>query len=152
MDKRTNAEGRQGLSLGQHLVSSTLGLAGGLAVNTLSTDVGYRGAPAAAAFVAILLSTNWLRQLPSRAPLVRIVSRALLGGAAIAVLGAATNLRWEALATIAATVLTTLAALIQTDLDKAAGLLAGVALIGLGASAISFGKVASAIYTVYLKS
>lgn len=45
-----------------------LGLAGGLGVNTLSNDVGYRGAATAAAIAAILISTNWLRQLPARTP------------------------------------------------------------------------------------
>ncbi|MGH3697632.1 MAG: hypothetical protein ACRDRX_27250, partial [Pseudonocardiaceae bacterium] len=40
----------------QRLVTYALGLAGGLGVNTLSTDVGYRGA--AAAIAAILISTN----------------------------------------------------------------------------------------------
>jgi hypothetical protein len=120
-------------------VSAALGLADGLAVNALSTDVGYRGAAAVAAFVAILLSTKWLRELPPRAPLVRFVFRALLGAAAIMVLAAAISHRWEALATIVATVLTTSAVLIQTDLTKAGELLGGVALIGGGVAAIGLG-------------
>jgi hypothetical protein len=105
-------------------------------VNTLSNDVGYRGADVVAAFAAILLSTNWLRQLPTGAPLARIASGALLGIAAIMVVAAAMNSRWEGLATIVATVLTTSAVLIQTDLDKAAGLLGGVAVIGVGVAVL----------------
>jgi hypothetical protein len=110
-----------------------------LAVNALSADVGYRGAAAAVAFAAILLSTNWLRGLPPRAPLVRMVSGALVGGAAVMVLAAVIIPRWGALATIVATGLTTAAVLIQTDLDKASGLLFGVAFIGGGVAVIGVG-------------
>ncbi|MGH3696427.1 MAG: hypothetical protein ACRDRX_20950, partial [Pseudonocardiaceae bacterium] len=42
------SEGRVGLAPRQRLVTYALGLAGGLGVNTLSNDVGYRGAAAAA--------------------------------------------------------------------------------------------------------
>lgn len=138
-DRPTSRQRRQGLSVWQQLASGALGVAGGLAVNTLSTDVGYRGAATAATFAAILFSTNWLRQLPSRAPLPRIMSRALLGVAAIAVLTAAANPRWEGIATIVATVLATSAVLIQTELNKAAGLLVGVAVIGGGVALIGLG-------------
>jgi hypothetical protein len=97
-DRPTSPQRRQGLSVRQQLASGALGVAGGLAVNALSSDVGYRGAATAAAFAAILISTNWLRQLSARAPLPRIMSRALLGTALIAVLAAAVNPRWEAIA------------------------------------------------------
>jgi hypothetical protein len=79
--RHTNPEGRQGVTPRQRLAAYALGLAGGMGVNTLSNDFGYRGMAAAAAAAAILISTNWLRQLPSQAPLPRIVSRVLLGGA-----------------------------------------------------------------------
>jgi hypothetical protein len=121
--------GRQGISLRQRLAAYALSLAGGLGVNALSGDLGYRGAAAAAA--AILVSTNWLRQLPPRAPLVRMVSRALLGGAAIAAVVAAASPSREGLATITATALTISTLLIASDLPQATRILGGTALIGL---------------------
>jgi hypothetical protein len=135
----SDSQRRRGLPFRQQLATWALGVAGGLAVNTLSNDVGYRGAAVVAAFAAILLSTNWLRQLPPGAPLARIASGALLGIAVIMVVAAVMNSRWEGLATIVATVLTTSAVLIQTDLDKAAGLLFGVAGIGVGVAVIGVG-------------
>ena len=137
-DRRTGAEGRRVLSL-RELAGSALGVAGGLAVNTLSAEVGYRGAAAVAAVAAIFIGMHWVRQLPSRAPLARFVSRALLGVAVVAVGVAALNPRWEGLATIAATALTASAVLTRTDLDRAVELLAGVAIVGVGVASIGFG-------------
>ena len=124
--RHTNPEGRQGVTPRQRLAAYALGLAGGMGVNTLSNDFGYRGMATAAAAAAILISTNWLRQLPSQAPLPRIVSRVLLGGAALAAIVAAANPSWEGPATIAATILTTLAVLIPTALERTTELLFGV--------------------------
>ncbi len=95
-----------------------IGLAGGLGVNTLATDFGYRGVATAAAIAAILITTNWVRQLPSQAPLTWMVSWGLLGGAAIAAVVAAANPGWESLATIVATAFTTAAVLIPTRLER----------------------------------
>lgn len=134
--RNTGSAGRQGLPPRQWLVTYALGLAGGLGVNTLSTDVGYRGAATAAAIAAILISTNWLRQLPPRAPVTRIASRALLGGAALAAVVAAIKPGWEGPATITATVLTTSAVLIPAELERAVELLIGIALIGVGVANI----------------
>ena len=137
--RHTNPEGRQGVTPRQRLAAYALGLAGGMGVNTLSNDFGYRGMATAAAAAAILISTNWLRQLPSQAPLPRIVSRVLLGGAALAAIVAAANPSWEGPATIAATILTTLAVLIPTALERTTELLFGVALIGAGVALIGAG-------------
>jgi hypothetical protein len=137
-NRHAGPEGRRALSPRQRLATYALGLAGGLGVNTLSSDIGYRGAATAAVVAAILLSTNWLRQLPPSAPLVRMVSWALLGGAVIAAVLAAVSPRWEGSATIAATVLTTSALLIPA-LDKSVGILTGVAFIGLGVAVIGVG-------------
>jgi hypothetical protein len=82
----------------QRLAGYVLGIATGLAVNTLSADgVGYRGAAILTALAAILLSINWLRQLPSQALLIRIMSWGLLGGAATTAVVAAANPGWEGL-------------------------------------------------------
>jgi len=110
-----------------------------MGVNTLSNDFGYRGAATAAAVAAILISTNWLRQLPSGAPLSRIVPWTLLGGAVLAAVVATVNPRWEGTATVVATVLTTSAVLIPTELDTAVELLSGVAGIGAGVAFIGLG-------------
>lgn len=53
-----------------------LGAAGGMGINALSNDVGYRGA-AAAAIGAVLTATRWLRRRP-RAPLARFAPPVLL--------------------------------------------------------------------------
>jgi len=110
-----------------------LGLTIGLGSNTLAADTGYRGAAATAAVAPVLASSWWLRQLPPRAPLVRIASWVLLTLAGLAALLAITApARWQGWATIAAAVLAVTATLTRTRLYKATTLLAGVAGIGGG--------------------
>jgi len=110
-----------------------------LGVNALSADVGYRGVAVAAAVAAILISSNWVRQLPSTAPLTRMASWGLLGGAALAAVLAVVYPGWEGPATLAATGLTVVAVLIPTELHQATGLLRGAALIGVGVAVIGVG-------------
>jgi hypothetical protein len=131
-----DAEGRHRLSRRQRLAGYVLGVATGLEVNELSAaGVGYRGV----AVAAILVSIDWLRRLPSRAPLIQILLWVLLGGAVTATVTAIVNPRWEGPATIAATILTTSAVLIPTDLDRVATLLLAVAAIGVGVAFIGVG-------------
>nr|MDQ3765704.1 hypothetical protein [Actinomycetota bacterium] len=139
-DRHAGPEGRQRLPPRLRLAGYVLGVATGLGVNELSADgVGYRGVAVTAAVVAILVSTQWLRQLPSRAPLIRIVLWVLLGGAVLATVVAVVSPGWEGPATIAAAALTTSAVLIPTDLHRTATLLAGVAVIGVGVALIGVG-------------
>ena len=85
------------------LASGASGLAVGLGTNTLAADTGYRAAAGAAAVAAVVSSTWWLRQLPQRAPLVRMASWVLLSTAALAaVLAVALPARWQGWASIAA--------------------------------------------------
>jgi len=132
--RRTGSQGHR-LPGRQRVATYFLGLAGGLGVNTLSTDVGYRGVAAAAAVAAILISTSWVRQFPCTAPPTRLASGGLLGGAGLAAVAAAVNPGWEGPATLAAAGLTTAAVLIPDELYNAAKLLVGVALIGGGVAA-----------------
>src|SRR5262249_56581134 len=93
-----------------------LGLAGGMAVNVVSSDVGYRGVAAVAAVGAALAASNWLRKLPPRAdPLVRWCSRLLLGAALFAALIAglpSTPRPWSGYTTTAAVILVATALLL----------------------------------------
>ena len=139
MDRRTGSQGHHRLPGRQRVATYFLGLAGGLGVNALSADVGYRGVAVAAAVAAILISSNWMRQFPSTAPLTRMASWGLLGGAALAAVLAVVYPGWEGPATLAATGLTVVAVLIPTELHQATGLLRGAALIGVGVAVIGLG-------------
>src|SRR4051812_496354 len=113
----------------QRVGAALLGLASGLGVNALSTDVGYRGAAGAAALVAVFYATGWLRRLHPQASLVRIATWTLLAAAAVAavVAIAVPNRDWAGYATITAALLATAAALIPSSSEDALSLLAGVA-------------------------
>ena len=137
--RRAGSQGHHRLPGRQRLAGWFLGLAGGLGVNALSADVGYRGVAAAAAVATVLISSNWVRQFPPTAPLTRMAVWVLLGGAGLAAVLAAVNPGWEGSATLAATGLTTAAVLIPTEVRKAAELLTGVALIGAGVTLIGVG-------------
>jgi hypothetical protein len=115
-----------------------LGLAGGMGVSVVSTDVGYRGVAAGAALAA----GSWLYQLPPRAALRRQASRFLLGAALAAAVVAGipqTPLPWFGYATAAAVLLIATAVLIPADTDQATVLLAGAAIIGVGIWGIGVG-------------
>ena len=119
------------------------GVAVGIGVNTLATDVGYRGAAGAAAVAAVLISAGWLHDLSKRqprAPLVRIASRGLLAAAAVAaVLAIASPAQWQGYDTITAAPLAIAATLIRTQLADAVTLLGGVAFIGVGVALVGDG-------------
>ena len=119
------------------------GVAVGIGVNTLATDVGYRGAAGAAGVAAVLISAGWLHDLSKRlprAPLVRIASRGLLAAAAVAaVLAIASPSQWQGYDTITAAALAIAATLIRTQLADAVTLLGGVAFIGVGVALVGDG-------------
>jgi hypothetical protein len=73
---------------GEQVASGLLGLAGGLGTNTLSNDVGYRGAAVAAGLAALLYTLLWLRRLPARSLLGRFSSAAFMILAAAGLIGA----------------------------------------------------------------
>ena len=77
-DRRAGSQGHHRLPGRQRLAGWFLGLAGGLGVNALSADVGYRGVAAAVAVAAILISSNWVRQFPPTAPFTRIEGPSIL--------------------------------------------------------------------------
>lgn len=111
-----------------------LGAAGGMSINVLSNDVGYRGAAVVAVAGGVLTAASWLRRLPPRAPLVRYTVRVLLvlslAGAVISGVGPED---WSAPIIITIVALTTVAASAYSDLKTIRTLLFGVALVGLGA-------------------
>jgi len=117
-------------------------VAGGMTVNQLTDDYGYRGIMIATVLGAILAVASWLRRLPSRSALSRHSTRLLLlatlAVALVTLLGPAT---WHGAAIAAAGALTVTAVLIPTDLTTAAKLLTGSGLVGGGVAAIGGGIV-----------
>ncbi|MER5338669.1 hypothetical protein [Micromonospora sp. NPDC002717] len=117
-----------------------LGTAGGMGINVLSNDVGYRGVAAAAGVGAVLSAASWLRALPPQAPLVRYAARGLLTLALIgAVVAAFGPTSWAAYATLAATALAVTSVLLSHDAEAANRLLGGAASIGAGVAGIGLG-------------
>ncbi len=106
----------------------------------LINDLGYRWLTATAASAAVLATTQWIRQLPAKAPLPRFTPPVLLTTAlAAAVLTLAAPRSWTATATLTAAGLVAAAAAIRAHLAPqllagAAGIAVGVAGIGLGAA------------------
>ncbi|WP_328384423.1 hypothetical protein OHQ88_33580 (plasmid) [Micromonospora zamorensis] len=123
------------------LAGMLLGAAGGMGINVLSNDVGYRGVAAAAAAGGVLSAIVWLRRLPPRAPLVRYTVRGLLAvalvGAVVATFGPAS---WAAYATLTAAALTVTAVLLAADGTEAAYmLLPGAVAMGAGVGGVGIG-------------
>ena len=117
-----------------------LALAGGLAVNALSVDVGYGGALVAAGFAAVLLAADRVRRLPKRAPLVRIASVGALATAMVAMIVAVlVPESWQGSAVIVAVMFATGAVLMRAELEDALRTLLGLPLIGLGVAFIGGG-------------
>ncbi len=97
------------------LPEGVLALAGGLAINALSVDVGYGGALVVAGFAAVLLAANRVRRLPEGAPLVRITSLGSLAAALVAIiLAVLLPERWQEYAVIGAVIIATAAVLIPS--------------------------------------
>ena len=138
-----NAGGRQGsrnpregwrAGLGHVLI----GLAGGMGVGVLTTDVGWRGAAVVAAAGGILLGAARLRRFPSEAPLVVISSWATWILAAVCtVIAAFVPFAWSGYAVLGAALFAGAATVIPFDRYKAARTLGGIATIGIGVSVMS---------------
>jgi hypothetical protein len=98
-----------------------IALAGGIGVNLISTNVGYRGVAISAAAGGVLLGAVQLRRFPEQAPLVVISSWAMLIlGAASTVLATVTSLPWSGYAVLGAALFTLGAAVIPLDRYRAA--------------------------------
>src|SRR6266545_3393859 len=121
-------------------MKQTLGATVGMGLVMLIHDLGYRWLTATAASAAVLAPTQWIRQLPAKAPLPRFTPPVLLTTAlAAAVLTLAAPRSWTATATLTAAGLVAAAAAIRAHLAPqllagAAGIAVGVAGIGLGAA------------------
>jgi len=128
---------RSGLDWRGRLTSVLIGTAGGMGVNVLSSDVGYRGVAVVAAMAAALTTSTWLRRLPQRAPVVRCAIWALLAASLIGAIAAAFGSpSWAGPVTFAAATATITAALVPSSARTATVLLAGAAFIGGGVAVI----------------
>lgn len=119
--------------VGQRLTAALAGAAGGMAVNSLSSDFGYRGATIAIVLAGIFSGIVSLRQLPPGAPLVRMASGLVvvlsIACMFVAVLGPRA---WATPALLATAALIVIAVLVQVNAWTGVRLLSGVAAIGLG--------------------
>jgi len=122
------------------LVSILLGAAGGMAINLISDDAGYRGVAGAATFAALLVAASRLRRFPKRAPAVRYGIRALLAlslfASFFAVMGPASLAPY---AVLAAAGFTVAAVMIPSNSPDAFRILTGSASVALGVASVSFG-------------
>jgi len=118
-----------------------LGLTGGVAVNDLSSEHGWRILTVVVVVAAVLLAADWLRRLPPGAPLVTFLSRAALGAAGLsAVAAVAAPARWQGYAAAAATMFAVGALTIRSYPGEASNALAGAALIGAGVGFLAEGE------------
>src|SRR6266545_5080709 len=116
-------------------MKQTLGATVGMGLVMLINDLGYRWLTATAASAAVLATTQWIRQLPAKAPLPRFTPPVLLTTAlAAAVLTLAAPRSWTATATLTAAGLVAAAAAIRAHL--APQLLAGAAGIAVGVASL----------------
>jgi len=131
---------RKGLDWRSRLTSLLLGAAGGMGVNLIGNDAGYRGVAASVVLAAILLATARLRALPDRPPIVRYSIWLLLilslVAAVLAVVGSKSLAPYAVLVAAGLTVTTLL---IIADPHTAITMLLGAASIGFGVAIIGFG-------------
>ncbi|WP_203735537.1 HTH domain-containing protein, partial [Paractinoplanes durhamensis] len=124
----------------ERLYTLFAGAAGGITVNQLSDDFGYRGLSVALLVSSISASAVWLRRLPQRAPLIRYVQLALFCvaamGAFLSPLPPLSASRLPVLISVAALILT---ALVSANLFQASRILLGAATAGVAAGALQFG-------------
>lgn len=126
--------------------TALFGAAGGMGINVLSNDVGYRGVAVvavAAAVGAVFAASRWVRQVSvnaPRSPLAKHSPRILIGLAVLATIAAAFAPRFlTGPAVLAAAALSAAAALIANRLEAVSTVLHGVALIGGGVALIGLG-------------
>ena len=125
---------------GHRLTSACVALASGLAVNQLSSTLGYRGLAGASIAVGIVAGVFWLRALPPRAPLLRYSFRALLLSAFVAVVAAfVVRSTWTVYLAFAAAGLTAMAASLTIDFFISCAVLGGASTVGAGVAIISDG-------------
>jgi hypothetical protein len=114
--------------------------AGGMAVNDLSSTLGYRGLAGVLAIFGVVAAATWIRQLDAGAWLSRRASRLFLTpAAAVAVAAAFSPGPSAGILTAVAAILTAGAVLVATELETAVELLSRAALGGAGVAFIGIG-------------
>ena len=127
---------------GHRLTAACVALASGVAVNQLSSTLGYRGLVGTSVAAGIIAGVFWLRGLPPRAPLLRYCFRALLLSAFAAVVAAfLIRSTWTTYLAFAAVGLAAIAASLTIDFFISCAVLGGASTVGAGVAIIADGLV-----------
>ena len=123
---------------GRRLTSACVALANSLAVNQLSSALGYKGLVGASVAAGVAAGVFWLRRLPPRSPLLRYSFRVLLLSAFVAVVAAfVARSTFTAYLALAAVALTSIAASLTVDFFVSCAVLGGASAVGAGVSLIA---------------
>ncbi len=136
--------------------ATLLGLTTGVGIN-LASNFGFRVLAIAAAGTAVVMVTNWMRELPRQAPLVRFSTPALLclaGSSSLLTLVLPDG--WADTMTLTSAGFLAGGILLASGMEVAAQLLAGAALLGLALAVVASALAAahatwgSVVFTCYV--
>lgn len=135
----TRAEAAGQGDLLDRVIATMAAVTGGLTLNSVSADLGHRGAALATGVLGALLAYRWLRRRP-RAPIVGITFWGAVGVLGMTcVVGEAVTPGIQQFAAILAVSLVILATLVNSFRGFGATQLVGIGLVGLGASVLGLG-------------